>query len=223
MSLSFLVLYGQSVKTNDIPLEQFLSELSESYKIHFSYSDPLVKGKYISGSCAHDLISCLQEKLYPTGIDFKFINEERIALFSMEIMEVNGFIRDSITHEPLIGAHIYNVQLGQGTITDENGFFRLFTKRIDSIYHISYIGYQGKTINTQEYLTKQWYLSPSLLDPIVVLGKDLSYISKYVLEQDEKPGLLREIDALIRGRLNVDQVKLVEYTKEIRKNTESNT
>ena len=176
---------GQSVNSSNASLEQFLSKLSEIHGINFSYSDPLVKGKQVSGSCSQDLVTCLKNKLFPMDIDFTFVNQERVALFPMEIKEINGFILDSLTHEPLIGAHIYNTQISQGTITDENGYFRLFSRRIDSIYQISYIGYQGKVIYTNSYLPNQWFLAPKALDPIVVLGKDLSYISKYVLQQDE--------------------------------------
>jgi hypothetical protein len=59
--------------------------------------------------------------------------------------EVQGYIKDKETKEPLIGAHViledmYQGDMVAGTVTDATGYFSM-EKRIGTVARISYIGY----------------------------------------------------------------------------------
>ena len=169
-----------------VSLLTYLQNLETKFQVVFSFTDPLVQGVEVEGVLMNDLFTCLEQVLYPVDIDFAKISSERIALFPMQVLERSGFVLDSKSKEPLIGAHIYHSRSGQGVITDENGFFRLFARRIDSLHMLSYIGYQPKILNSNQHRSSVILLDPSTdLNPVVVLGKDLSQVSKYTLQQDE--------------------------------------
>ena len=58
--------------------------------------------------------------------------------------EVQGYIKDKETKEPLIGAHViledmYQGDMVAGTVTDATGYFSM-EKRIGTVARISYIG-----------------------------------------------------------------------------------
>ena len=67
-------------------------------------------------------------------------------MFSQEGFRVQGSIRDSLTHEPLIGATVYFKKEAIGTSSDANGNFNLTIGKGDYILQITYIGYLTKEI-----------------------------------------------------------------------------
>lgn len=62
--------------------------------------------------------------------------------FSQEI--ISGFVRDSLTNEPLIFAHVVLNDGPRGTTTDLNGFFKMETSAVVSHLRIKYIGYETR-------------------------------------------------------------------------------
>ena len=187
-----------SAKSQKISLQDYLNNLKLDHNISFSYSNPLIDGLYMDGYCNEQISACLL-RLYSLNIDFQIINEDQIALFPMKTMEIKGFILDSLSKEPLIGAHIYNPTSNQGAVTDENGFFHLTTPRVDSLFKISYIGFQCKSMNVND-ATSHILLGPQDLNPVLVVGRNPDYISKYTLHQDEmqllNAGLFEQLPSL---------------------------
>ncbi len=59
---------------------------------------------------------------------------------------VSGFVRDSVSEELLIGAHIYESGTFTGTLTDNNGHFSLISKSDSIILQVSFVGYITKSI-----------------------------------------------------------------------------
>lgn len=65
-----------------------------------------------------------------------------VSGFSQEI--ISGFVRDSLTNEPLVFAHVVLNDGPRGTTTDLNGFFRIRTSGAVSHLRIKYIGYRTR-------------------------------------------------------------------------------
>lgn len=60
-------------------------------------------------------------------------------------IQVSGFVRDGLTNETLIGAHVQDANDGSGRSTDNNGYFS-FSIQTPAILLVSYIGYETKRI-----------------------------------------------------------------------------
>jgi hypothetical protein len=93
--------------------------------------------------------------------------------------KISGFVKDSLTHEPLIGASVIG-QNQTGVTTDENGFFSIFPKNDqDTTFTISYIGYRRKTFEISQYpinTVHTFYLSSGI--EINEIGIIASHINK---------------------------------------------
>jgi hypothetical protein len=59
---------------------------------------------------------------------------------------LTGTVKDSITHEPLIGATVYIKDITSGTSTDTNGYFSLRLAKGTYSLQITYIGYVAKSL-----------------------------------------------------------------------------
>lgn len=105
-----------------------------------------------------------------------------LAIYTIGVsQEVYGYIKNKF--EPLIGATVQNLNTGQGTITDNNGYFSL-PGEIGQQLKINYLGYKDVvlTIETLSELQIMLQGQASVLDEIVVtaLGvererRDLGY------------------------------------------------
>ena len=68
-------------------------------------------------------------------------------IFSQIEGNINGYIYDSKSQLPIMGANIIIEDTQKGAITDENGFFEIYQIKPQSYnLSVSYIGYQSKKI-----------------------------------------------------------------------------
>ena len=70
-----------------------------------------------------------------------------VLLFSQTDGSVNGYVYDSKSQLPLLGANVIIDGTEKGAISDENGFFEI-TSISPKSYNlsVSYVGYQSKKI-----------------------------------------------------------------------------
>lgn len=103
------------------------------------------------------------------------------------LVTLRGQVIDNPKKEPLIGAHLFNLNSVIGTISDENGMFELATTVNDTIY-VSYLGYQSIKLKITNDLLKgnelviELYEKTEQMDEIVIN----SYKLIGVLEIDAK-------------------------------------
>jgi hypothetical protein len=91
-------------------------------------------------------------------------------------ISVQGFIRDQETKKPLAAANIQIAGSYRGTISNEDGKFRVELLKLPDTLNISYIGYETR----QEVITEipeaelNIYLKPILIElpPIIVVAED---------------------------------------------------
>ncbi|QEC66070.1 TonB-dependent receptor [Panacibacter ginsenosidivorans] len=88
---------------------------------------------------------------------------------------LNGYVKDSLSGETLIGANISVKEEGRGASTNQYGFFSLTLAKGNYELLISYVGYQPKliTINFDENKTVNILMSQGLTDlnNVTVIGK----------------------------------------------------
>ncbi|XOV92180.1 MAG: TonB-dependent receptor domain-containing protein [Bacteroidota bacterium] len=91
------------------------------------------------------------------------------SLAQKEVITISGYIYDSVSIEPLVGAHIV---AGKESFTTSNinGFYRLSIDKMNSELEASYSGYQSKVISVSQYsdTTLNFYLNPGLLDEVII-------------------------------------------------------
>lgn len=84
---------------------------------------------------------------------------------------VTGFVKDSASQEPLIGASVINLKTGEGIYTNSMGFFSLALDSSDHQIIISFIGYKTQTIVLSSISKRiQIFLvqNPSFLNTVLI-------------------------------------------------------
>lgn len=120
---------------------------------------------------------------------------------------INGYVKDKLTGEVLIGANIYNIKQENGAATNAYGFFSYTTKADSVELIISYIGYSAERISF--FLDKDTELDIALipggvLDEIVVTAEEerieevtqMSRVTIPIQQIKSLPRLLGEVDVL---------------------------
>jgi hypothetical protein len=103
------------------------------------------------------------------------------------LVTLRGQVIDNPNKEPLVAAHLFNLNSVIGTVSDENGMFELATTVNDTIY-VSYLGYQSIKLKITNDLLKgnelviELYEKTEQMDEIVIN----SYKLIGVLEIDAK-------------------------------------
>lgn len=108
---------------------------------------------------------------------------------------ISGYVRDSLSGEPLVLASIFLYDQSKGTETNEYGFFSFTLPKGNQRVYFSYLGYEQKAIN---YRIKK---DSSL---IVELVPDLQLNEIIILEDDDIEANQNTID---EERVNFDQMQ----------------
>ena len=91
---------------------------------------------------------------------------------STNTLEISANVFDFNSKEVIPYATIYNQTAGNGTISDENGFFKLSGVNPKDTILISFVGYNKKIIVQDSFNQTTFYLTPKteLLSQFVVIG-----------------------------------------------------
>lgn len=88
-------------------------------------------------------------------------------------IRISGFVKDSLSGERLLGAHVLDVHTGNGVITDNSGYFNIAVK-VQASLRISYIGYHSLELhfhNAQDTVINIVLAEDAQLEEVVVSGK----------------------------------------------------
>lgn len=123
-----------------------------------------------------------------------------LVLFSTTTIAqtLKGYIRDTKTNEPLVGASVtYNLKGKQGTISDFNGAYEIKLPEGGVELIFSYVGYEDQlvpiVIRPHEVMTKNIYMKEStnlMEDVVVTAGRFEQKLSDVTVSMD----LVRESD-----------------------------
>ncbi len=182
--LSFAGLYAQSpldtrisLKVKNLPLEQVLYQLIEQSSVRLSFSNNILpKNKSVTMDAEQEPLGKLLDRLLAkTEIEYRvagsqvvLYRKEKAASRSLTI--TNGFTRDRETGE-LIGGAVVQTDLGQGTYTNEFGYFSLATEAVPSLLIASALGYEPDTFylkSASKRFKITLNLKPAYLKEIIV-------------------------------------------------------
>lgn len=124
--------------------------------------------------------------LFVTATNFAQSNLPIDTLIIDEPVILKGTIISNTTKEPLVGAHVFNLNSVYGSISNDGGKFSILTKPQDTIY-FSYLGYQSIKLKVTKDLLKGNEL-------VVELIEKLEEMKEVVVRSHKLIGVL-EIDA----------------------------
>ena len=114
----------------------------------------------------------------------KLILNLLIFLLSSSLLkayEITGFVTDISNKEPIEGVNIYVKELQIGTVSDQNGNFRINVENEDIILNFSHIAYESKIINYSAFKDSNALFNIEMkevflqLDDIVVTSMKCDY------------------------------------------------
>jgi CarboxypepD_reg-like domain len=129
---------------------------------------------------------------------------------------IEGRILDKTTQAPVPYANIFNRTLQKGTISNDEGYFRLEMKGVRDSILISFIGYKAQYINLQEHTKSYTVLmeeSALLLGQVVVTPKLNAYLFELVANCKKNPSKVRKSAKAyyeLKSYRDTAQVELVE-------------
>jgi len=136
-----------TIIANSKSLRRVLSQLQEENPITFAYKNSLIEGQTVSIKISDTPLKEALTLLFENSNIGFTIKNNKVILFERSSrpatnFTVSGFVLDSISGEPLIGATIFNPKLTLGTRTDDNGFFSLSVPQGEREFFVSYIGFK---------------------------------------------------------------------------------
>lgn len=162
-----------SFHADRLTVKESIDSLARQYDLKIAYRNQL-KGLddhvtiNINSSTIDSLIIGI---LQPHNITWKKLGSYYLLKSMPAIPKkvIQGYIRDSLTGEALIGANIFCVQSKTGTSTNVYGHYAIPLDEKLITVRISYVGYKTieRLINLTTNLHFNWVLSPSLLLPPV--------------------------------------------------------
>ncbi|MDX1740342.1 MAG: TonB-dependent receptor, partial [Rhodothermales bacterium] len=139
---------GQTIQLpgNRISVSHALSEVSRQSGIDIVFSHDLVDGRFSTCSFeGRDVAAAITCVLAGTGVSFEQVAPRQYVLTAPEPADgyrLSGRVTDSSEGRGLLGAHVYLPDLRVGTVTREDGSFRIGgLARGRHQLRISYIGY----------------------------------------------------------------------------------
>ncbi len=130
-------------------------------------------------------------------------------LSAQEKVTLNGYLKDSLTGETLIGANILVTGEGRGVQSNQYGFFSITLNKGNYTLLVSFIGYQSKevAVDLQQDTQQNILLLPNaaLINNVTVLGRrrdnnvktaQMGKIELSVNTAKALPALLGEVDVL---------------------------
>lgn len=127
---------------------EIVKEIEKQTNIHFSYESGLLEGlPKASLSVKGEPLSRCLDKLFGNlpvvySIDGKYVILKR----KPRRVTISGFIRDSTSSEPLIGASVHDLISSRGNTSNNYGFFSLTLNPGDVNLYVSYIGYKSRPV-----------------------------------------------------------------------------
>ena len=197
LCFSFVLIkgYGQEIlHFNRVTLDTLLKEIEQKAPVRISYADYLIPDhqfKDLSFSMDRSWKQNLKSLLKPHHLTFKMIGNQML-LHPVKHFLIQGYVRDSLTHENLPGAHIYLPVLGVGTTTNGQGYFQMMLPEGPQNLRISYLGYQTQTQNlsVDTILFLEAFLSQRI-DLPAILVTDSTRAAHQTFNPEYDPTMLR--------------------------------
>lgn len=139
----------------DVPLARALDEMARAFDIKFSYRALLVKNKRVTLTIDDMPLGDAMARLADHALLTVDKIDERYYILKGKTLVFCGYLRDRSDGSPIVGATVANIVKETGTVTNNNGFFKLGNIASTDTLSISHLGYRtlvlyGNTINKND-------------------------------------------------------------------------
>ena len=127
-------------------------------------------------------------------------------VLSQEKITISGYIEEKINGEKLIGATVYDLKSGKGTITNDYGFYSLTLDRDSVRLRVSFSGFENQYFSAylENDLSLNFQLDNVLLEEVEIIGNqeqvhqrtEMSTIDLSMSKVKTLPALLGENDIM---------------------------
>lgn len=140
------------------PIKVFFNDIRTQTGIDISYSNSVVNselqgtlpaGPQTIEAALKALLSGRNIKLIESGDKILLVPDVPAPTPALKLFTINGYVRDAVGREVLIGATVYNPSNRAGTVTNEFGFYSLSLPPGRHTIYISYIGYKTDTLDLE--------------------------------------------------------------------------
>lgn len=174
----FLSVQSQIVAdTEEVPLYTVLQDIENKYEVIFSYTEDLVKDKFVTTSFEEISLEQALERLFEqTDISFEIVDEAYVIL--KEKAKLNTRLCGGVQDEygkPLGFANIYFKAERSGFSADESGSFDWSGRALSDSIEISYIGYHPRVFSIEALEN-----CPSIILKVAELEVEEVVVKEYV-------------------------------------------
>lgn len=126
--------------------ESVFAELMEQTGKNFIYTSGLLKGVKVNVNATDQPLTKVLDRMFEgTGITYK-IKGNNVTLTKSKVKvtpkhTVSGFVKEEGSGEALVGASVYDVNSGKGTVTNANGFYSLTIPEGEANLTVQYVGF----------------------------------------------------------------------------------
>lgn len=151
-----------SINARGVPLEEVLREIEEQGKVYFSYSPQSIPSslpvtivakdksiKYILNEISKETgirYQLVEEHIVLLGEGEEYINADMTDAEDRQQYTISGYLKDKVSGEVLIGAHVYDKETYSGTATNSYGFYSLTLPEGLHKLVFSFLGYESSEI-----------------------------------------------------------------------------
>lgn len=161
-------------------LKEFIREIEQQTQLIFIYGEDIDPATPLTCVTNNNLLTdVLHETLSPLSISHLIrdkhiiLNRQPVKSGEEKTYTISGYILDAVSHETLIGAHLFASNTNEGTVTNEFGFYSITLPAGSIQLNCTYIGFQPgvREIELNKNISLTIYLNPSNeLDAVVVYG-----------------------------------------------------
>ena len=180
---------AQNKTFNKAPLKEVLIVLEKEYDIKFSFSEKDLDSIIISLDTSNTSLEELLERLsQATDLKFKKITNRYIAITKLPLsFTIEGKLTDAKTEKPLWGGTIAIVNEDRGSVTDEEGKFKLKNVKENDTINVSFMGYQNQQFLASEFKENATNLAITLQESSNVLTEILiqNYLTNGMVKRND--------------------------------------
>ncbi len=161
----------------DSPIETLYHAFDKIQQVTpVGYSKNVIGNQKVSIAAGNWTVKSLINELL-SQTQLKYVLQDQVILFTNEVRlyTISGTISDNETGENLVGAAVVHRNTGQGTTTNNYGFFSLSLPQGNYELTIQYVGYevQLKQINLGANHQFNWKLQPQIaaMEELVIIDK----------------------------------------------------
>lgn len=174
-----------SITFDDKTLEEALFLLIDEADVRISFSNDILPTRKITYQAHQKRVADILDYLFQ-GTNIQYAQREKRIIIYVGIppppiptkkwFTISGFISDSASLEPLIGASVVDIITQRGAVTNNDGFFSLTLPMGDVALSLSYVGYEPQDLALALNSNHQFHLklqqSIHMMEEIIVVAND---------------------------------------------------